>query len=143
MRITDPAAPYPDPGSAFPKYNPKPNLPISNNKPVRNAPTHTYLHFILASGKILNIIANRTEIVEREIKKLAVWKRNMIYLGQCASIHLLMAARMEVITNDIKSKKAIESISPNEKRRALRKVQIPDLEGWAFTSQMMFSDFCS
>src|ERR1017187_6479304 len=50
---------------------------------------------------------------------------------------------MAVITRETSSRKAMVRTSPNEKRRALSRVQMPDLEGVAFTSQMMLKDFCN
>lgn len=60
IKIIELAGPYPSPGFNFPKYNPKPNFPMSNRNAVTIEPIQTCFHFIFASGKNLNINANKT-----------------------------------------------------------------------------------
>ena len=70
--MREPAAPYPEPGWAVPKYIPNAVFPRTNNNDVKNAPIQTNLHFIYASGKNLNISANKTVIIARENTILSI-----------------------------------------------------------------------
>ena len=64
--MTDPAAPYTLPGLENPKYKLSISLPMANSIAVINAPTHTLLQLICASGKYLNIKAKRTVTTANE-----------------------------------------------------------------------------
>ena len=75
IRMMEPAAPYPAPGLALPKYKPKAVLPKTNKKAVTNPPNHTKCHLSLTSGKILNIITKSTVIINSENTKLITWKK--------------------------------------------------------------------
>ncbi len=65
----EPAAPYPEPGSALPKYNPKENFPTSNNKAVTKEPIQTCRHLTCASGKNLNMSANKSARIPKDTMK--------------------------------------------------------------------------
>ena len=115
MRIIEPAAPYPDAGSAFPKYNPNENFPISNNTAVIIAPIHTDFHLIFASGNILNIIANNAVVIANETKKSATTKTTNKEEDKCSCIQLLNADNREEINREMSNRNAIVTINPNEK----------------------------
>ena len=68
----EPAAPYPDPGSALLKYNAMAVFPIVNNNPVTIEPINTCRQVILASGKILKMSAKRADITANEIIKFRI-----------------------------------------------------------------------
>ena len=114
MRMIEPAAPYPDAGSAFPKYNPNANFPISNNTAVIIAPIHTDFHLIFTSGNILNIIANNVVVMANETKKLATTKIINKEEDKCTCIQLLNANNKEETNREISNKNAIVIINPNE-----------------------------
>lgn len=70
--MIEPAAPYPEPGFAVPKYNPKADFPISKNNAVMNGPILTCRHYIFASGKDLNLSANNTASMPSDKIKLMI-----------------------------------------------------------------------
>src|ERR1700733_9443162 len=72
--MTEPAAPYPVAGFAVPKYNPRAHLPISKRMVVTIAPIHTGRHFIFASGKNLNMRANKKEKITKDTMKFTIWR---------------------------------------------------------------------
>src|SRR6187401_1209599 len=116
---------------------------MTNNKAVTNAPLQTMYHLILASGRILNINANKRVITNNEAKKLTILNSQIMDSDQCTLIQLPTAANKVVMTMEINSKKAMEIIRPKENKRVLTYIQTPDLAVVAFTSQMMLSDFCN
>src|SRR4030095_12325588 len=62
---------------------------------------------------------------------------------QRALIHSPAAEINDEITSEINNKKAIDMMRPNENNRVFKYVNIPDLPGTVFTSQMILSDFCN
>lgn len=119
IRIIEPAAPYPEPGSVLPKYNAKPDFPIVNKSEVKNAPIHTVRHLTLISGRYLNISANNTAIILSEKTKLNNLKNTNKDSDQFWATHVLKIEMTDETKRDISNKKPIETINPKEKTRVL------------------------
>lgn len=94
---------------------------------MKNAPIQTNLHFIYASGKKLNISANKTVIIARENIILSILNKINKDTDHCCVTHEPDANKTEENTREIKGKKPIEIINPKEKILDLRNDQIPDL----------------
>lgn len=137
----EPAAPYPEPGAALPKYNANAAFPILKSIEVIMAPVHTVLHLTFASGKNLNISANNTVIIDSEIIRLRILNIINKDSDQCRKTHELIADNKDDTTREINNKKAMDTINPKEKIRVFTNDHIPDLAFVAFTSQIAFNIF--
>ena len=94
-------------------------LPNVNKTPVSKEPNHTCFHLIFASGKILNISPNKTEMITIDKMKLIMLNTSVRKLEVDTIIQLLIALSKLETTSEISNKNAIAKIKPKEKRRAL------------------------
>ena len=107
------------------------------------APIHTDGHFILASGKILNISANNEVIIAREKIVLSTLKSTRKDSDQYCWTQEPIADKKEDSTSEISNKKAIDIIKPKEKSLVFINIQRSDLVSETFTCQILFRIFWS
>ncbi len=142
--MIEPAAPYVDPGSLCPRYNPSANLATTNRIEVRNAPGQTFLHFIFASGRNLKIAANSsvTTLIDTTMSRKLNTTANAS--EKFHETQLLTAPMAADITNETSSKNPTARMSPNENSRSLISARIFCFVFTScFTSHILFNICCN
>ena len=118
-----------------------PYLPSINSAAVMMAPTITSRHLIFASGENLNMSENNKASMPRDTIEFTICITMRIDSEKWLVTHEPIAASMDETTRDTMSINAMDIIRPNEKKRALSILIIPDFDISAFTSQIEFNDF--
>lgn len=84
------------------------------------APTHTVRHFTFASGKNLNMSANKTAMMPSENTKLTTLKITSKDSDQFCATQELKADNKDEMIREVSNKKDIETMRPKEKMRDRR-----------------------